>query len=284
MATYMDYMISAKPIRIIDRSIDKNLKSIKSLTILGVGHLPDRKLFRHQAIFYHWAVVYIANGSGTYRINGGEIQQVRKGSFFLFHPDAYYDYGPAAHETWDEYYFTIEGSRIQEWLDTWLTDPNQVRQLRMDDNYESKINLIFSLMESIDPSNLDRAALLLESLLYELVSASRPKPHYSEGTPVLKLLDSISASINQPFHAAEICKKHFISLTTLRRTVRNATGYSLHEYVHRLKISEAKKLLLNHNLTVKETATTLGFTDVFYFSRLFKKFAGVSPSHYRANM
>ncbi|MBD0382182.1 AraC family transcriptional regulator [Paenibacillus sp. WST5] len=280
----MDYTISSKPIRIIDRSTDKSKLSVKSLAIITVGHLPNRKLYRRKASFKQYAIVYIAGGSGTYRVGGGEKQAVGTGSFFLFYPNASFDYGPARDETWDEFYFTIEGSRIQEWLDTWLTDLGQVRQVSPDDAQQSKIDRIFALMESGDPGNLDRAALLLESFLYELVLNSQSRLRISSADPVAKLLDDISASINQPFDATDVCERHHISLSTLRRMIHKATGYSLHEYIHRLKISEAKNMLLNTHQSVKETAASLGFKDVFYFSRLFKKYVGVSPQHFRTNV
>ncbi|MEW9699458.1 AraC family transcriptional regulator [Paenibacillus sp. SI8] len=284
MTTYMDYKISSKPIRIIDRSTDTSKLNVKSLSIMTVGHLPHRKLYRRKAIFSHYAVVYIAGGSGTYQVDGGEKQRVGKGSFFLFFPGASFEYGPANDETWDEFYFTIEGSRIQEWLETWLTEPDRVRQVSTDDAQQSKVERIFLLMESGEPGNLDRAALLLESLLYELVLSSQPRLRAVAADPMAALLDDISASIHQPFEAAEVCERHHISLSTLRRMIHKATGYSLHEYVHRLKISEAKNMLLNTHQSVKETAVSLGFKDVFYFSRLFKKYVGVSPMHYRANV
>ncbi|MFD0695204.1 AraC family transcriptional regulator [Paenibacillus sp. GCM10027628] len=284
MTTYMDYTISSKPIRIIDRTTDKSKQNVKSLSIITVGHLPNRKLYRRKTVFQHYAVVYIAGGTGTYRVNGGEKQAISKGSFFLFFPGATFDYGPAQDETWDEFYFTLEGTRVAEWLDSWLTEPDRVRQVNAGDAQQSKIDRIFALMESGDPVNLDRAALLLESLLYELVLSSQPRTQMLTADPMAKLLDDISALIDQPFDADEICERHHISLSTLRRMIHKATGYSLHEYVHRLKISEAKNMLLNTHQSVKETAVSLGFKDVFYFSRLFKKFVGVSPQHYRSNI
>ncbi|NEW07397.1 AraC family transcriptional regulator [Paenibacillus sp. SYP-B3998] len=284
MTTYMDYTISSKPIRIIDRTTDKSKLNIKSLAMISVGHLPNRKLYRRTASFQHYALVYIAGGSGTYRINNGEQMKVGKGSFFFFFPGAVFDYGPAHNETWDEFYFTVEGSRLQEWLDTWLTELDKVHQIGTDDAQQSKIDRIFMLMESGDPANLDRAALLLESFLYELVLSSQPRLREPSADPMTKLLDDISASIHHPFDAAEVCERHHISLSTLRRMIHKATGYSLNEYVHRLKISEAKNMLLNTHQSVKETAVSLGFKDVFYFSRLFKKYVGVSPQHFRTDV
>ncbi|MFB9328439.1 AraC family transcriptional regulator [Paenibacillus aurantiacus] len=281
MTTFMDYTISKLPIRIVDRMIDPGTLSVKSLSLITAGHLPNRTLFRRSASFNHHAIVYIADGSGTYQVNGGERQPVGKGSFFLFYPGAVFDYGPGPNETWDEFYFTVEGSRVEEWFATWLVEPDRVKQAWNLDTQRGKIERIFALMDSGDAGNLDRAALLLETFLFELMQCSKPPGKAPSVSPTAALLEAIQAGIAEPFDAPSLCERHHLSMSTLRRAIHKATGYSLHEYVHRLKISEAKNILLNTNQSVKETALALGFKDVFYFSRLFKKIVGVSPQHYR---
>ncbi|MFD1406247.1 helix-turn-helix domain-containing protein [Robinsoniella peoriensis] len=54
------------------------------------------------------------------------------------------------------------------------------------------------------------------------------------------------------------------------------------KYLLRLRIDEAKKLLLEHSdLSVKQISTLVGYEDQHYFSRFFKELTGVSPSDYR---
>ncbi|QWU17143.1 Helix-turn-helix domain-containing protein [Paenibacillus sophorae] len=66
--------------------------------------------------------------------------------------------------------------------------------------------------------------------------------------------------------------------------VRRSSGYPLHEYIHRLKMAEAKNLLLNTPLQVQEISGMLHYNDPFYFSRLFKKYMGISPQESRGNV
>ncbi|MBP1990062.1 helix-turn-helix domain-containing protein [Paenibacillus eucommiae] len=284
MASFMDYMISPQPMRLIDLKSDKSKLNLKSLTILNVGHLPGRTLFRKDATFGKWAVVYIAGGRGSWQVNGGDIQVVEKGTLFLFRPDATYDYGPDENGYWDEYYFTLEGERITEWINTWLIQPDTVKQVGTDDSQQSKIERIFMLMDSGVPANLDRAALLLESLLYEFMLKAQVLPESNKTGQIASLMDDLSDSLYQAFSADCIAKRHHISLSTLRRIVSEYTGYPLNEYMHRLKIAESKNILLNTDSSVKEIANLLGYKDVFYFSRLFKKFVGVSPLVYRKSI
>ena len=53
------------------------------------------------------------------------------------------------------------------------------------------------------------------------------------------------------------------------------------KYVNKLRIEKAKKLLKESSIPVSEIAKQVGIEDSYYFSRLFKKYAGVSPKSYR---
>ena len=53
------------------------------------------------------------------------------------------------------------------------------------------------------------------------------------------------------------------------------------EYVNHVKIKEAKKIMAEKNMKIYEIANSLGFDNAFYFSKVFKKVEGCSPSEYR---
>ncbi|WP_181592987.1 helix-turn-helix transcriptional regulator [Paenibacillus sp. YN15] len=72
-----------------------------------------------------------------------------------------------------------------------------------------------------------------------------------------------------------------VSPSYLSRVFHELTGMSPIAYFNRIKMDEAKELLLSTHLTVKEVAHKLGFADEFYFSRLFKHTVGAAPSEYR---
>ena len=59
------------------------------------------------------------------------------------------------------------------------------------------------------------------------------------------------------------------------------TGKTTMDHIHLFIIDEAKNLLLNSNTTVQEVAYKLGFDYPQYFSRLFKKKVGISPTQYQ---
>ncbi|AOZ92148.1 AraC family transcriptional regulator [Paenibacillus crassostreae] len=281
MTKYMDYMISSRPIRTFNCVVDSSKQKIKSLTVINAGHLPGRTLQRQEAIFSAWAFVVITEGSGYYQVNGGVRQKVEAGNWFCLFPNAVYNYGPDDDGYWDEYYFAVEGDRVDEWQENWLSSPSLVHKVTIDDALLHKMEMMFMLIDSGIPSNLDRVAMSLEPFVYELVTAGEGNGQGTPRTFVLNVIEDLSRKLYLPLDPNEIANRHHISVSTLRRIVHEYSGYPLNEFIHRLKAAEARDILLNTELTVKEIGESLGYKDTFYFSRVFKRITGVSPTSYR---
>ncbi|MEM8529136.1 MAG: helix-turn-helix transcriptional regulator [Bacteroidota bacterium] len=79
----------------------------------------------------------------------------------------------------------------------------------------------------------------------------------------------------------QIAEKMLISQRYLSDTLKKETGKTTTEHLQLYLIDEAKNILLNPNKSVSEVAYELGFEYPQYFSRLFKKKEGISPSEFR---
>lgn len=279
----MDYTISSQPLRIAGLMVDNSRLRITSLHISQIGHLPGRKIRRSRSTFDSWAIAYIAGGRGTLCIDGGPVQTLIEGAIFFVYPGAEFSYGPDEGGTWEEYYIRFAGTRVEEWIASGLVVRGYAEHVVPDERYEHKLATMFMLLESGIADQADQASLLLESLLLELALARSAKGATRKGV-VYNLLDDMMSRLYEPLNAAVIAERNHISVPTLRRLVSKHTGYSLHEYVHRLKVAEAKKLLLTTDISVKECARQLGYDDPLYFSRIFKKLAGVSASAFRTSI
>lgn len=77
--------------------------------------------------------------------------------------------------------------------------------------------------------------------------------------------------------AAALCR-----LTTFQfsRLFRETYGLTFQEYVIRYRIREAGRLLKNPNAQVAEVAALVGFNDPSYFTKVFRRYTGISPSRY----
>lgn len=92
------------------------------------------------------------------------------------------------------------------------------------------------------------------------------------------LLDTYLAVNHRPSFYAD---KLHISPVYLNEVVKKVSGWSVSEYIRNELVLHAKRMLCHTNMSVKEIATTLGFDDSAYFTRLFTKATGKSPSRFR---
>ncbi len=67
----------------------------------------------------------------------------------------------------------------------------------------------------------------------------------------------------------------------LMRTFKNKTGYSIMEYITKIRLETSKKILKETNLPIKEISNMIGYGDYAYFARVFRKEFGISPTHFR---
>ncbi|MBS7275656.1 MAG: helix-turn-helix transcriptional regulator [Eubacteriales bacterium] len=78
----------------------------------------------------------------------------------------------------------------------------------------------------------------------------------------------------------EICCQTYYSKTFLNSVFKKNTGSSIMNYYNRLKIEEAKRLL-RENVSPTVTANRLGFESATYFTKVFKRYTGKTPSGYK---
>lgn len=78
-----------------------------------------------------------------------------------------------------------------------------------------------------------------------------------------------------------IAEKFYINNTYLSNTFATKTGIGFNEYVTMVKMARAKYLFVNTQLKTYEIGYQIGYHDINYFSKLFKKHYGKNPSEYR---
>lgn len=93
-----------------------------------------------------------------------------------------------------------------------------------------------------------------------------------------KLLTEHLSKNRQPSYYASLLN---ISTVYLNEVVKKVTGMSTALYIKGEVVLQAKRLLCNTTLSVKQIADRLGFDDEAYFSRLFSKATGISPVAFR---
>jgi len=107
-------------------------------------------------------------------------------------------------------------------------------------------------------------------------------PAASEASTMVQLAREIMlAEETRELPLENVARRLGVSYSSFRRTFREHTGVSPHQYRLHLKLSHARDLLLSTGLSVKEIAFQSGFQEEQYFCRCFKKAMGRTPSSYR---
>lgn len=85
------------------------------------------------------------------------------------------------------------------------------------------------------------------------------------------------------FDVEAMCKELAVSHSQLHRKLTALTGLSANRFIRFIRLSKAKTLLNNPSLSIAEVAYDTGFNDPVYFSRVFKKEFGMTPTSFREN-
>ncbi len=95
------------------------------------------------------------------------------------------------------------------------------------------------------------------------------------------VLEYIQENLDSPISLSELAGLAGLNPAYFSDLFRQLMGLSPIQYVNRRKIEEAQVLLLTTDKPLKEIARWVGFSDEFYFSRLFKIITGLAPALYR---
>lgn len=98
---------------------------------------------------------------------------------------------------------------------------------------------------------------------------------------IIKAKEFIAANYKETFDLEDVANVAGLSPFYFCKMFKKVTGDHFTVYVNRVRTENAKVLLLNPNLRVNEVAYECGFQSLTHFNRIFKKFAGVSPTEYR---
>lgn len=123
-------------------------------------------------------------------------------------------------------------------------------------------------------------AQLREVMRQTIVRLARKKPGTMELSPVVeRAMEFLRKNFGRAVSLEEAARHSGVHPQYLSRIFSQEKGESFVDYLTRLRVSKAKDLLRS-GMNVKETAASVGYADANYFSRLFKKWEGVSPGDF----
>ncbi|WP_010281411.1 helix-turn-helix domain-containing protein [Bacillus timonensis] len=98
---------------------------------------------------------------------------------------------------------------------------------------------------------------------------------------IQKVIEHITNYYDQPLRIETLAEKVETHASHLSRKFKEETGYTITSYQQMLRINQAKYLLKSEKLSIEEISWLVGYDDPSYFTRVFKKESGMTPTQYR---
>ena len=151
---------------------------------------------------------------------------------------------------------------------------------------------ILALHAESNPGAQHSAEAWFAGLLAELTRESEQRPSNSTEAGIdlhhRRVVHRITADIREnparPHAVAELARAAGYSVDHFSRIFEKINGRRPQEFVIEERLTRARQLLAETGLSVGEIADTLGFSDVYFFSRQFRQRVGTTPSRYRASL
>ena len=128
--------------------------------------------------------------------------------------------------------------------------------------------------------------VLITTMLGKLLMARNllVSPQAELPPPVVRVLNAISANPTRDWKATELAAIGKVSYSGLRAMFQKAKQGTIHEPIQRARLDQARLLLADKRLSVKDVAGQLNFSSEFYFSHFFRHYTGMTPTEFRQHL
>ncbi len=122
----------------------------------------------------------------------------------------------------------------------------------------------------------------LQEIIITFIKMIDAHSNDSSNKYVRKALRIMHTSYTQSLTLSIVSKAVGLSANYFSSLFQRSTGESFSGCLNRIRIEESKRMLLSSEDPIAQIAVSIGFTDQSYFCRVFRRFVGMSPGHYRS--
>ena len=240
---------------------------------------------RSSALIPHWhehiEMMYIIDGECDF-ICGGQSYPAKRGDLLIVNSAEIHSFSVKQHLTFfsillfPSFFDDIDFGGIS--LSNIVFGDEYVKECISDmrREYESEKKLSDMMLKS-------HAYRLVAYLARNYISENEQKVNTDSSR--LYRLDKVLAFISENYHdritTKQLAAMCYLSEAHFCRFFKSAVGKSAIEYLNQYRIEKASVLLKNTDGQISAIAASVGFEDINYFSRTFKKIKGISPGEYR---
>ena len=232
-----------------------------------------------------YQLLYIASGKGYFYFKGSEnATVVTKGNMVLFRPkepQVYYYY---AVDKTEVYWVHFTGWKVEEYLDRYeLPKEENVFFTGVSPDYPWIYNQIIRELQLQRENYEDMIRLFLRHIFLTINRYIKEGKQIKNDTinDIERAVHYFNENYSKPISIEQYASEHLMSVNWFIHNFKNVMKVPPMQYIVSLRISAAKGYLENSNKNIAEIAATVGYDNALYFSRLFRKYTGVTPTEYR---
>jgi AraC-like DNA-binding protein len=245
-----------------------------------IANIPEIVYYVHRKCSADWVIeakandfhdiTYVVSGAGCYLIDGVSCD-VSAGDLIYIPPDKLRQAWTTADSPMEVYAvnFFTENVLPFEYINPLGYDPKLIA-------YFSQLTRCWTEREEM--YQLDAGALTLQIIceLYRRLCMNKPVNQLDDR--IEKVKNHINENYQGKLNLTELAKLVGLSPVYLGALFAQKESCSVKEYINKVRIQNAYEIIRTEHLSVNNVALDCGYTDAFYFSRVFKKYMGVSPS------
>ena len=224
----------------------------------------------------------VTDGEGTVAADGNEYPAA-KGDLFIFRPGVALTFASEnAEKLWSFCMLSFGGSDAEFYLSEAGCVGLTVKRTSVSDHFYTAVKKCLDRCEA-EKTPLPQAQInmFLLDALSSLKPAKNGRKRLRASEQAERAIRFIDFNYMYGITARDVAAELNIDRTHFFRIFKAKTGLSPEQYIMGLRIRKAKELLRSGTNTVTEIASLIGVGDVYYFSKLFKRAEGVSPTEYR---
>lgn len=231
-----------------------------------------------------YQLLYIVEGQGVFSSAASGKSNVRKGDMILIFPGEWHTYAPDNNTGWTEYWIGFSGANVDSRVVSgFFSKESPVYNIGYNETvvelYRDAIG-VAKKQEKYFQQLLAGIVNHLLGLMFMLSTGRKQKESLN-----LPMVDKARAYMQEHvediLEMPEVAAYLNISYSTFRHIFKKYTGLAPSQYYLNLKMHRAKELLRGSSSSVKEISIILHFDTPEYFTTLFKKKTGMTPSQFR---
>jgi AraC-like DNA-binding protein len=181
----------------------------------------------------------------------------------------------------------LHPDRLRPYLQPSAEEVGERRYWQISDAAAGRVKSLLEVLEHESRHGDVASNLMAESLLVQLIVTLWRDRFATDGQQLsargrlVMVSRYLRANCTEPIDLDELAQRFGYSPRNFRRLFRELTGTTPHDYLVKLRVGRAMRALSASDVSVTDVALASGFSDGNYFSYMFRKQTGMSPSRYR---